>query len=162
MLPSTTPIWLREFVAKNFPCTFNAVEEPGFDGLNADWPTGKDQLTFVNPAFADTQLWIEKAAKELKKGAASILFVPAYFNSVYFRESVYPNASEIHILTCPMKIPGKTKPVVAQTALVAFAGKDPEIPAEQYPLLMLAHPENWEETYYKRSRNRSRFAPVKK
>lgn len=161
MNSSTTPIWLREFVAKNFPCTFNAVEEPGFEGLTADWPAGKDQLTFVNCAFTDAQLWIEKAAKELKKGAASILFVPFVANAVYFRETVYPYAAEIHILTCPIKIPGKSKQIVTQTALVVFAGRDAEIPAEQYPLLFLAHPENWAEEYYKRPRNRARFAEKK-
>jgi hypothetical protein len=95
---TTTPVWVRDYM-RQFPVTFNPVEEPEFDGLVADWPKGPEQLSFVNCAFADAQLWVEKAAKELKKGAASILFIPLVFNATYFREAVYSNSSEIHIFT---------------------------------------------------------------
>lgn len=95
----STPQWVRDYVAQNYPVTFNPVEHPGFSGLVQPWPAGNEQLCFVNCPFSEAQLWIEKAAKELKRGAASILFVPAVFNSLYFRESVYPLASEIQIIT---------------------------------------------------------------
>ena len=114
MEPEHTPQWLRRFVEENFPKHFNPVEESGFSGLTDDWPAGPEQLSFANPAFADAEIWIRKAAREFQKGAASILFVPAVLNSVYFRESVYPFASEVILFTCPIKIPGKNKQIVAQ------------------------------------------------
>lgn len=126
-----------------------------------DWPKGAEKLSFVNCPFADSQAWIEKAVRELEKGAASILFVPAILNSVYFRESVYPRAAEIHFFTVPIKCPGKEKQLPVQTCLLIFAGRDPEIPDKSYPLLFRAEVEGWEEEYYKRPRNKSRFAPKK-
>lgn len=119
MQPETTPNWVRDYVVANFPVTFNPVEQHDFDGLNEEWPGGPNQVCFVNCAFADAQLWVEKAVKELKKEkpTASVLFVPLVFNATYFRETVYPNAAEIHIFTCPIKQPGKSKQVVAQVKL---------------------------------------------
>lgn len=98
MQPENTPGWLRTFITQNFPVTFNAVEAPGVDGLIDAWPNGEKELTFCNPPFADAQLWVEKAAAELAKGAASILFVPFVANSTYFRECVFKHALEIHVL----------------------------------------------------------------
>jgi len=161
MQPEHTPQWLREFVAKNFPITFNAVEEPDFEGLTESWPTGPDQLTFANPPFADAQLWVEKAAKELAKGAASVLFVPFMANSTYFRDTVYKHALEIHILKCPIKQPGKSKSVVSQTSLLVFVARDKDVPPNSDPNVFLVEPAGWSEEYYKRPRNRSRFASNK-
>lgn len=154
----TTPQWLRDYVAQNFPVTFNPVEKAGFSGLMEPWPAGNEQLCFVNCPFADAQLWIEKAKKELKRGAASIVFVPAVFNSLYFRESVYPHASEIQIFTCPIKQPGKNKQLVAQTCLVVFAAREEDALADRFPSVILVEPEGWEQGYYKRARNQARFA----
>jgi hypothetical protein len=164
MQADKTPVWLREFVRKNYPYTFNPVEEDGFDGLMDSWPTGEGNLSFVNCPFSEAQLWIEKAVKELKRGAESVLWVPATFNSVYFREAVYPNASEIQILTCPLKQPGKTKQIVAQTCLLIFVVAPPLADDElkdPYPLVTFVDPPGWQEAYYVRPRNRSRFGGKK-
>lgn len=154
---TTTPQCVHEYVTQHFPITHNPVTHPNSNGLLDHWPVG-EECSFVNPPFSDAQLWIEKAKREAQRGAASVLFVPAIFNSLYFRESVYPYASEIRILTCPFKIPGKSKQLVAQTALVVFAARDPETVVNGFPPVYLVEPESWADDYYKRPRNRSRFS----
>lgn len=157
----STPQWLRNYAFKEFPVAFNPVEAPGFAGLFDDWPVSPEQFSFVNCPFKDAQLWIEKAAKESQRGAMSLVFVPAMFNSVYFRESVYPHAREIIVFTCPIKLPGKNKQLVAQTSLLVFAARDEDAKNEKFPFVTLVDPEGWQEEYYKRDRNRSRFASTK-
>ena len=84
---TSTPQWVKDYVAENFPpVTFTPCEAENCNGLMDAWPVGNGELSFVNPPFTEAQLWIEKAARELKRGARSILFVPANFNSLYFRE----------------------------------------------------------------------------
>lgn len=158
METSSTPQWVKDYVIETFPpVTFNPCEAENFNGLIGDWPTAEGELSFVNPPFAEAQLWIEKAARELKKGARSILFVPANFNSLYFRESVYPCALEIRVFTAPIKMPGKNKQLPCQTALVIYVARD-DVTDDSPPPVFVVNPPNWEKNYYKRPRNQSRFA----
>lgn len=152
----TTPGWLIDYVAEDFPITFfpeQQVEAP----LVQDW----QGFSFVHPPHAEAQLWVEKAAAEAKKGRFSVLLLPAVFNAVYWRETVYPEATEIRVFTCPVKLPGAKKQVVSQMCLVVFAGRLPEEAAAQYPPVFPVEPTNWQANYYKRKRNLARFATRK-
>lgn len=141
-----TPEWLKAFIYDEFPCDNDASA----DGLNRDW----HGFTFVNPPYSESQAWIEKAALEASKGNFSVLLVPAVFNSLYWREIVYPNATSIGIFKCPIKFEGHKKQVVTQMSLVSFvadAGNDGD------PVVTLLEPDQWADHYYARKRNKTRF-----
>jgi len=111
-----TPVWLKEFITSEFPCDFEPcaqTAEAEFDGLQSDWRG----FSFVNPPYSETQLWVEKAVTEQKKGNFSVMLIPAVFNSVYWREVVYPHASEIRVFTCPIKFTGQKKQIVVSYLL---------------------------------------------
>jgi len=151
----TTPGWIRDYVNGLFPCTFDPLEyayaNDSFEPFLDDW---KD-FSFVHPPHADAQLWVEKAAVEAEKGNFSVMLLPAIFNAVYWRECVYQYATEIRVFTCPVKMPNAKKQIVSQMCLVVFAGK---IEGAEYPPVFPVEPPNWQDHYYKRARNRARFA----
>lgn len=155
---ATTPQWLLEYICSEFPCDFDPCalqENAAFDGLRDHW----QGFSFVNPPYSETQAWVEKAAREAEDGNFSVLLIPAVFNSLYWRETVYSHASEIRIFTCPIKFTGYKKQIVQQMALVVFAGpSDGENGDLQHPPVTLIQPPNWEDHYYKRRRNQTRFA----
>lgn len=144
-----TPGWLKTWVFSKFTITMDADDT----SLMTPW----NGLVFCHPPHADAEIWCEKAARELENGVVSILLLPAVFNSIYWRNIVYRDAYEIHVLTCPIKKPGAKKQIVNQMALVVFA---PRADKETHPLppVFLLEPDNWEDAYYKRPRNRARFA----
>ncbi len=142
-----TPEWLKNFIYDEFPCD----TDRSADGLEpGDW-TG---FTFVNPPHSEAQAWVEKAAEQASKGNFSVLLIPAVFNSLYWREIVYPNASSIGVFKCQIKFEGHKKQVVTQMSLVSFvadAGNDGD------PVVTLLEPVGWEDHYYARKRNKMRF-----
>ena len=148
---SGTPGWVRDYVYSQFPITFEPGETPGFVGLTGEW----QGFSFVHPPHEEAQLWCEKAVAEHKKGHISVLFLPAVFNSIYWRQVIYPHATDVRIFACPVKRPGQKKQIVSQMALVLFAGRDGD---EKYPPIFIVEPEEWEQNYYKKPRNRARFS----
>lgn len=144
----TTPKWIREFVYGDFPITTEAETL----GLTAPW----HGFCFAHPPHDEAELWCEKAASEADKGVFSVLLLPAVFNSLYWKQYVYPFATEIRMIACPIKKPGARKQIVSQMALVIFAGREGE---EKYPPIFVVEPENWRQNYYKRARNLARFSP---
>lgn len=147
-----TPDWLMEYVMQEFPQVASdpCPLEPEEDGLGCDW----DAWSYVNPPFSECQTWVEKAVMEAKKGNYSVMLIPATFNSCYWRETVLANASEIRILTCPIRFDNQKKQVVTQMALVIFAA-----PTGNGGCLSISaiEPKGWSQHYYKRKRNMSRF-----
>lgn len=148
-----TPGWIRDWIYKDFPITFEPGEMHDFSPLTQDWRG----FSFAHPPHDEAELWCKKAVSESLKGNFSVLLLPAVFNSVYWRDVIYKGADEIHILTCPVKKPGAKKQIVSQMALVVFAGREDRVPGQQ-PALFLVEPENWEDKYYKRKRNQARFS----
>jgi len=148
-----TPTWIREFVNKDFKITFEpqeALKEP----LKGDWKG----FSFAHPPADNAEGWCAKAVEEAKKGHFSVLLMPAVFSSIYWRNLVYPNATEIRVLACPIRMNGAKKQTVSQMCLLVFAGtenRDEEYP--EYPPVFPVEPENWQEHYYKRARNKIRF-----
>lgn len=146
-----TPGWIRDLVYATFPIDFEPGETPNFVPLVQEWKG----FSFAHPPHEEAQLWCEKAVTEAKKGHISVLLLPAVFNSIYWRSVVYPNATDIRILACPLKRPGQKKQIVSQMAFVVFAGRDDQ---EAYPPIVVMEPEDWETHYYKKPRNKARFA----
>ena len=152
----STPGWIRDWVYREFPITFEPNETPNFVPLVQTW----QGFSFAHPPHEEAQLWCEKAVLESQKGNNSVLLLPAVFNSIYWRSVIGPGATEIRILGCPIKRPGAKKQIVSQMALVIFAGRE-GIEAGQWPQIFVVEPEQWETKYYKRARNLARFS-VKK
>lgn len=147
----TTPDWILEYVQKSYPVDFDPCpSDPTEDGLKIDWRG----FSFVNPPNSQCQEWVHKATLEAAKGNFSVLLVPATFNSVYWRELVYPNASEIKILACPIKFVGQKKQLATQMALVTFVSQHGN---DGMPVISVIEPAGWEQHYYKRRRNMTRF-----
>lgn len=147
-----TPGWIRDFVDQDFQITFEPETELA-QPLAQDW----QGFSFVHPPHAEAQLWCEKAAKEARLGRHSVLLLPAVFNSCYWRSVIYPNATEVRVFTCPVKMPGAKKQIVSQMCLVVFAGTEARDPNYPYPPMWPVEPGNWQQHYYKRQRNRARF-----
>jgi len=150
-----TPLWLLNYLYENFnisndPCPLEEERDLDFDGLKEDW-TG---LSYVHPPHSETEAWVKKAAEQVKKGHFSVLFVPFIANSLYWREFVYPNVSEIRVLKCPVKLEGDNKQLTNQMCLLIFAAEF--VGAD--PVVHFIEPEGWKNTFYKRQRNADRFA----
>jgi|GEM_PF-3159161 len=162
-----TPAWLKEYIYSEFPCDYDPCPvDPKEDGLKVDW----QGFAFCNPPYSETQAWVEKAALEASKGNFSVLLVPAVFNSVYWRETVYQSASEIRIFKCPIRFEGFKKQIVTQMCLLVFAGMficatkscltyfiAEHGPENGDPPVVMIEPPNWGDHYYKRRRNQVRF-----
>jgi hypothetical protein len=147
---ASTPGWIRDWVYGEFPITFEPGETPHFSPLMQDW----QGFSFAHPPHEEAQLWCEKAVKESKKGNFSVLLLPAVFNSIYWRSVIYPSATEVRILACPLKRPGQKKQIVSQMCLVIFAGREDQ---DDHPPIFIVEPTEWESHYYKKARNRARF-----
>ena len=131
-----TPGWLRAWIGSQFPITFEPFEQPDFIPLVQEW----QGFGFAHPPHSEAQLWCEKAVAE----------------SIYWRSVVLPCATDVRILCCPIKLPGKKKQIVSQMALVVFAGRDAENKKHPAPIFAI-EPDGWENNYYKLARNRARF-----
>lgn len=167
-----TPAPIVNYVMEEFGCNYDPCPEnyvPGGpipDGLATDW----SGVAYVNPPQSQCQAWVTKAVEEQAKGHPSVLLVPFNAKSCYWKEIVYPNVNEIRILTCPIRFENHTKQQVTGKCLFGFFGRanglaemcllyfaaEPQRNAGA-PLTTFVEPPGWEEAYYKRARNRSRF-----
>ena len=89
-----TPDWLLEQIIEEFGQVFDPCpNHADFDGLAIDWPTD-GTWTYCNPPYARGQIsrWVEKCANEWRKGAKVILLIPAYTDTKYFHDEIYPYA----------------------------------------------------------------------
>lgn len=68
------------------PCPFQS----DFDGILKEW----GERNFVNPPFSNIVSFFEKAVEEMKKGKLSVFLVPIRSNSNYWRDLVFPNATD--------------------------------------------------------------------
>lgn len=143
------PLWLLQYVADNVGEDLDIVRKPS--QMNIAW----GDWTFVCAPFEESHLWIEKAVNELKLGHNSIVFAPAAFNSLYWNEYVYPNATEVRILGCPVRMESKKRKTVNQMCFIIFAPRAEGMNRVQYDVIQ---PQGWDQQYYKRARNRQRFS----
>lgn len=143
------PLWLMQYVADNLGEDLDIVRRSA--DMNVPW----GDWTFVAAPFEESHLWMEKAVNELKLGHNSIVFAPAAFNSLYWNDYVYANASEVRILRCPVRMESKKRKTVNQMCLVIFA---PRAEGMLEPVYSVIQPDGWDQQYYKRARNRQRFS----
>ena len=140
-----TPGWILNYVYSEFPI------EREVQDLAHGW----EGFVFVHPDHDQSQLFVEKAAAKAAEGVKSVLLIPAAMSTIYWRDIVYPQATEVRILAVPFRKPSAKKPVNCQMALVIFAGRVPEEVGQQVPIFAV-EPDGWK-SYYKRARNLARF-----
>lgn len=77
-----TPVWVKEMFRGFFdPCPIEWREgDP--DGLLIEW---KDK-TFVNPPYSKTELWVNKAIEENRKGKFIVMLVRMDTSTRWFRD----------------------------------------------------------------------------
>jgi len=146
-----TPGWVKNFAYREFEITEDVSKKP----LVEEW----SNFVFAHPPHDEASLWCEKAANETQKveGKGAVLFLPVVFKSNYWRDYVYPFAAEVRIFTCPIKLPGSKKPLVPDMAFIVFA-KRPEEFKDAMPGIFPIKPMGWEDAYYKKARNKKKFA----
>ena len=99
-----TPTELYEQLDKEFnfnldPCPI----DPTFDGLEIDWVGN----IYVNPPYSQVEKWLEKAHKELKKQAKTIVFLTfANTDTKWFHDHVLGKA-EIRFIKGRLKFLNK-------------------------------------------------------
>lgn len=89
---------------------------PNADGLSISW---KDK-NYVNPPYTACKKWVIKAAKEFKAGRQSIVLVPFRPDANYWRDFVWPNATDIYIFTERITFAGYSRGLPITLCLIVF------------------------------------------
>lgn len=112
-----TPKELFELLDKEFDFDFDPCPwQADFDSLPEDFEWGLKN--FVNPPYSNVAGFAEKAIKESKKGKMSVLLIPARLNTKYWKDWVWPYASEIRIKVGGIQFEGYGQPSPFIVALV--------------------------------------------
>jgi hypothetical protein len=99
-----------------------------FDPCPADWNINKHgnglkiawkKKNYVNPPFAQTELWFEKAIQESKNGNTSIFLLPCRFHTFYFQK-IMKYITCIYLITKPIVFVGYTRPIPIGMCLIVF------------------------------------------
>lgn len=88
-----TPVWLFERLRERFDFQIDAAADyenallplyydEKLNGLEQPWVS----WTFCNPPYKNILPWVKKAIEEAKRGNASVLLVPARFETEWFRQ----------------------------------------------------------------------------
>ena len=59
---------------------------PEQNGLNQDW---SGEIVFCNPPYSEVSKWVEKAYKEAKRGAKTVMLIPSRTDTKWFHEFIY-------------------------------------------------------------------------
>lgn len=95
-----TPDWLMERLHAEFafdfdPCPSDWRPGCGWSGLEIDWGSS----SYVNPPYDSCGDWLAKAVRERQtRGCGSVFLIPFRPWTVYWREWVWPHASEVRLL----------------------------------------------------------------
>lgn len=90
--------------------------DPQWDGLAIDWK----ERNYVNPPYSEIGKWIKKGIEEMKKGNLSVFLVTARTNTNYWRDYVYPYATEIRLFTMRLPFEGHKNPFPSCLAVIVF------------------------------------------
>lgn len=108
---------------------FGEVYDPcpnGFtkDGLTVDW-LSKNLPVYVNPPYTRGKIsqWAEKCFIEYQRGCTVILLIPAYTDTQYFHDYIYPYA-ELRFLKGRLKFKGYTQKASFPSMLCIFRSHD--------------------------------------
>lgn len=119
-----TPDWLLERLNEEFefdydPCPAEWSSDSGWSGLETEW----GMSNYVNPPYDQCGPWLAKGVQELqRRGATSVFLVPARPWTVYWRENVWPYASEVRLLDRGVAFKGYSAPLPLGLALVVYLG----------------------------------------
>ena len=59
---------------------------PEQNGLNQDW---SGEIVFCNPPYSEVSKWVEKAYREAKRGAKTVMLIPSRTDTKWFHEFIY-------------------------------------------------------------------------
>ena len=59
---------------------------PDQNGLNQDW---SGEIVFCNPPYSEVSKWVEKAYREAKRGAKTVMLIPSRTDTKWFHEFIY-------------------------------------------------------------------------
>lgn len=125
---------LNEEFNFNFdPCP----QDPQFDGLAIDWK----ERNYVNPPYSEIGKWLKKGIQEMKKGNLSVFLITARTNTNYWKDYVYPFASEIRFFTMRLVFDGHKNAFPSCLAIIVFDPQRqknrPEIKGKNYSYVIL-------------------------
>lgn len=86
------------------------------DGLSKPW--GWERV-YVNPPYADSAKWIEKAATEAKRGALVVMLLPARTDTRAFHQHIYGKA-EVRFLPGRLRFVGTRHAAPFPSMVVVF------------------------------------------
>lgn len=78
---------------------------------------------YVNPPFSEIPIWIEKGLKELEKGKLSVFLIPVRSGQLYWKNLIFPNASEIRFICGRIKFDGFDRGLPIPICVVVFDPK---------------------------------------
>jgi hypothetical protein len=102
------------------PCPLYGKE--WMDGLKEEW----GYCNFVNPPYSEIILWLQKGIEQMEQGKMSVFLITARTSAQYWRDYVYPYASEIRFVKRGLKFGNHTGPCPMPIAIVIF---DPDRPS---------------------------------
>ena len=107
------------------PCPLNGWDSgTAPNGLEERWGWS----TFCNPPYSDPAPWLAKAAIESELYGSNIVFlIPAHVETHYWREHVWPHASQIWICSTGIIFPGYRIKFPMPMAVVIY-GHYPDVP----------------------------------
>jgi hypothetical protein len=105
----------KEFSFDHDPCPLGGINL--CDGLSQNW--GK--RNYVNPPYSDIKPWIVKAIIEMKERQnMSVFLIPARFNTDYWFDLIWPNATEIRFIKAGIIFKNYNRPLPVALCLVLF------------------------------------------
>ena len=108
-----------EFHFNYDPCPIDWKDED-IDGLTTDWGS----ISFVNPPYSKTALWIKKAYDESNKDKIVVMLINAITDTIAFHKYIY-NKNEIRFIKGRIKFinpnnPNIRSPNVKASMIVIF------------------------------------------
>ncbi len=107
------------------PCPLNAYERgEAPDGLQERW----GMSTFCNPPYSEPAPWLAWGATQYELyGTRTVFLVPAHIETQYWRQHVWPYASQIWLCTTGVIFPGFKIKFPMPMSLVIY-GHYPDVP----------------------------------
>lgn len=102
-----TPDHLMEEIQQEFGTLYDPCPNDWtVDGLQTDWAQ-QPHVVYVNPPYTRGEIgkWVEKCYYEYTQGATVVLLIPAYTDTAYFHDMIYPYA-ELRFLRGRLRFKG--------------------------------------------------------
>lgn len=110
----------------------------GDDGLSKDWAAVGGPI-WVNPPYSQAAKWLEKAAREARRGALVVMLTGARTDTRYWWRWVFPEAHEVRFLPGRLRFLRDGKPADSSPFGLAVIVYQPG-PAPAKPMI---RPWNW-------------------